>query len=117
MTGNPRPLPPPDEAPFRCVTLRDHDAARILLFGDLDIAATPILAAEIEAMRAAGCRRVVVDLGGLDFIDSTGLRSLLEFDAESRRDGFTLSLVPGSDGVQRIFELTGTRKQLPFVDS
>ena len=117
MPGDHRSMPLPDGAVFHCVISRNGDAARILTLGELDIAAVPTLEAEVEAIRSAGHRHVIIDLSGLDFIDSTGLRSLLECEAEARQDGFALSLVPGPDAVQRIFELTGTRTQLPFVDS
>lgn len=110
-------LPFPDNAPFRCLVSRDGDAGRVVTVGELDIATTPILEAEIEAIRSAGARRLTIDLSGLDFIDSTGLRCLLDCEAEARRDGFALSLAPGPDAVQRVFELTGTRTRLPFVDS
>jgi hypothetical protein len=36
---------------------------------------------------------------------------------ESRQDGFTIALLAGPPAVQRVFELTGTTDQLPFVDA
>jgi anti-anti-sigma factor len=76
----------------------------------------PILATCVAQLRLAGCRHVIFDLSDLAFMDSTGLRFLLECHAESRQDGFTMALVPGPPAVQMLFELTGTRDQLPFVD-
>jgi anti-anti-sigma factor len=60
---------------------------------------------------------LILDLRRLEFIDSTGLRCILEFDAEARQDGCTLALIPGPKPVQRVFELTDTRARLPFIDS
>jgi anti-anti-sigma factor len=57
-----------------------------------------------------------VDLSRLEFIDSTGLRLLLRYDAEARQDGFSFSLTPGPAAVQRIFELSGTFGLLTFTD-
>ena len=59
---------------------------------------------------------MTLDLSRLDFIDSTGLRLILDRDAEARRDGFTLALIPGPPAVERIFELTKTRTHLPFIN-
>jgi anti-anti-sigma regulatory factor len=43
---------------------------------------------------------VVLDLSRLGFIDCTGLRCILELDAEARNDGFSIELVPGPPVVQ-----------------
>ena len=59
---------------------------------------------QMVALRNAGFRRLILDLSCLEFIDSTGLRCILECDAEARRDGS--ALIPGSQAVQRVFELT-----------
>ena len=76
----------------------------------------PLLQAEPAALRHAGGRHLILDLSRLEFIDSTGLRCILECDAEARRDGFTIALIPGPPAVQRVFELTDTRAHLPFID-
>jgi anti-anti-sigma factor len=51
----------------------------------------------------------------LSFMDSTGLRLVLEWHASSQLDGFELGVVPGPRAVQRVFELTGMREHLPFI--
>jgi anti-sigma B factor antagonist len=109
-------MTPPDAEPFRCEISREHDHARVLPVGELDMATTPALKAELDALRTAGVRRLTLDLRSLEFMDSTGLRCILEYDAEARQDGFTLGLIPGPRAVQRVFEVTDTRAYLPFVD-
>ncbi len=61
-----------------------------------------------------GPSRVVVDLGGLAFIDSSGLRVLLLADARARERGYELVLLPGQESVQRVFEMTGALDVLRF---
>ena len=56
------------------------------------------------------------DLGDLAFIDSTGLRFLLECYADSRQDSCTMELLPGPSAVQQVFELTDTRNHLPCIE-
>ena len=80
------------------------------------MATAPILAAQLMELRESGFRRLVIDLGRLDFIDSTGLRLLLAQDAAARQDGFSIAMVPGKPAVQRVFELTKTLDVLPFID-
>jgi anti-anti-sigma factor len=109
---------PPSEPvePFRCDISREHDAARIRPVGDLDLDTAPRLIAGLDALRAEGFRRLILDLRDLSFMDSSGLRCILEYHAEGRRDGFSLALVPGSPRVQRVFELTQTLSRLSFID-
>jgi anti-sigma B factor antagonist len=105
-----------DAAGFRCHVSRERDTASIRTVGDLDLATVPTLAACLARLRTAGCRHVIFDLSDLAFMDSSGLRFILECHAESRQDGFTMALVPGPPAVQMLFKLTGTRDRLPFVD-
>ena len=110
------PTPPSEPSSCRCQSSIADDSPRILAIGELDIAGVPLLDAEITALRAAGFRHLILDLSALEFIDSTGLRSSLNCDAEARRDGLTIALIPGPPAVERIFELTHTRARLPFID-
>ena len=111
-----RPLPTEPAEPFHCDVSREHDAARIRPLGDLDLETAPLLGAVLDELRAEGFRRLILDLSDLDFIDSSGLRCILEYDAEGRRDGFSLALVPGSPTGQRVFELTQALSRLSFID-
>ena len=100
---------------FRCEVSRAADVARLRLEGELDIATTPILEAAIAAQRGNGSRALVLDLTELRFIDSSGLRCILDTDAESRLDGFSIALIQGPPPVHRIFELTNTETHLSFI--
>ena len=108
--------PSSDGEPFECQVVPEREAVRVRPVGALDMATVPVLATELQQLRDAGFRRIVVDLRGLRFMDSSGLRLLLALDAESRRDGFELGLVAGDATVQRVFEVTGTARGLPFVE-
>jgi anti-sigma B factor antagonist len=88
----------------------------LTLGGELDIASVPILHAAIARICKAGSAgRVVLDLSGLIFIDSTGLAEIILTSQLCDRDGFELILVPGPRAVQRLFELTGLIDALPFA--
>jgi len=58
---------------------------------------------------------VVVDLSGLDFIDSTGIRTLLEGMKAAERSNTGFAIRPGKPEVQRIFEVAGLLDALPFA--
>jgi anti-sigma B factor antagonist len=87
----------------------------IRLRGELDLCGAPRLAAAIDdAPIRYSEGGVVVDLGGLEFIDSAGLRVLLAANVASERDGVRLRLRRGPRPVHRLFELTGADSVLPF---
>ena len=92
------------------------DAFVIALYGDLDIASAPELETLLTTAEATSASEIVVDLSGLKFIDSTGIRLLALADARSRQDGNRLSLLRGPAAVQRAFTLCGLDAHLPFAD-
>jgi anti-anti-sigma factor len=105
----------PDREPFRCDVSPERDAARVSAVGALDMATAPLLATTIEELHEAGFKHLILDLSRLDFLDSSGLRLILETDAAARADGFSIELIPGPPAVQRVFEVTGMRDRLPFT--
>ena len=109
--------PASDSTSFACEVVPARDAVHLRPVGALDLATAPTLDAEIARLRDAGFRRIVVDLAKLDFMDSSGLRALLTLNAHASNDGFELGLIRGNPTVQRVFEVTGTTRLLPFTDS
>lgn len=89
---------------------------RLVVCGELDLAVTDRLREAIEAHAAPGTA-VVVDLRGLEFMDSTGLSTLIAAHGAAGRQGWQLAIISGEGPVHRLFELTGTRDVLRFVDS
>jgi len=102
--------------PFTCETAANGDGLCLRPTGELDISTTPMLEARLREARDRGHRRLVVDLRGLEFMDSTGLTLLTRWTLESRRDGFDLSLVAGHERIQRLFDLSGMTPHFTFTD-
>lgn len=90
------------------------DAISVSLSGELDLASAPRMEDCLASIEQQRPRRLVIDLGGLAFIDSTGLRILLLADARARDAGYELVLRPGEPPVQRVFEVTGALDILRF---
>lgn len=57
-----------------------------------------------------------LDLSGLTFMDSTGVRLLVNANTRARTDDCRLTLVRGPAAVQRVMELSGVDELLPFAD-
>jgi anti-sigma B factor antagonist len=98
-------------------TLSSAGDALIALSGELDLSGAPALDQEIEELsRRPGVQRVVLDLRGLDFLDSSGLRVVALAERRLRSGGRGLVLVRGNENVQRVFEITRMDERLDFVD-
>jgi anti-anti-sigma factor len=95
---------------------REGDVHVIAPTGELDLATADELEQELLRVEATDAEAIVVDLAGLRFMDSTGIRVLIAADARSRADSQRLALLRGPDAVQRVFELTGIVDLLPFAD-
>ena len=80
---------------------RTGTTAIVRLVGELDLATAPELTDVLHGLEP-GCQRIILDLTGLEFIDSTGLR--LEF------------VITGAAGaVLRVLRLTGLDVTLPLA--
>ena len=93
---------------------RAGEAHVIELIGELDLDGAPRLEEELRRVESSDADAIVVDLGELQFIDSTGIR-LLVMAAERSQEG-RFSLLRGPQQVHRIFEITDLADRLPFAD-
>ena len=89
-------------------TVADHgDHLRLSLVGDVDFAAHATLADHIRTLIGGG-RSVVVDCAGVTFLDSMGLRALVEGLHAATAEGLGFELADPSGPVLRVLELSGT---------
>lgn len=97
--------------------VRTDSAHVVKLSGELDLATAPHVTDVLGTAEASDAHTVVLDLSRLVFIDSSGLRLIIEADRRLRMNGRQLRLVRGPSQIQRIFEITDTARRLPFIDS
>jgi anti-sigma B factor antagonist len=90
--------------------------AVVSLTGELDIAEVGEVEVVLAAVEGKRPPVLVLDLRGLEFIDSSGLRLVLEADMRARREARRLLVVPGPDAVHRVFLIALLDKRLEFVD-
>lgn len=103
---------------MRYKTEQVEDAASIELHGELDMTATFKVEQELDRLLdREGIEHLVLDLRPLSFIDSTGLRLLLQTEARAREADIELVLVRGSSAIQRVFALAGLADLFPFADA
>jgi anti-anti-sigma factor len=59
-------------------------------------------------------KELVLDLAGLEFMDSTGLSAILRGKALCEASGCVYSVTPAQRPVERVFDATGVRRKLGF---
>jgi anti-anti-sigma factor len=101
---------------FRVDVTREDDAVRVCPVGELDLSTVDQLRARIDEAMAAGAAHVILDLRKTTFCDSAALHLVVEADMNAARNGTRFAIIAGPPAVQRIFEVTGLCRHLPFVD-
>ena len=91
--------------------------AVLKLQGELDLASAPLLEAEVDRPEVASAPNLLLDLRELQFIDSTGLRTLFSAyqGASARGQGFAVT--DGSPQVQRLLVITRMGEHMKIVGS
>jgi anti-sigma B factor antagonist len=95
---------------FSVRTEQHGDAAVVVPTGELDLATTPALEEALQRAFEGGTARVVLDLRELEFIDSSGLRTLLTARRRADDARAEFSLVAGHRGLERTLEIAGVHK-------
>jgi anti-sigma B factor antagonist len=92
---------------------RSGDSYTLTLHGILDLSTSQRLEAAIDAALDSDVDRVVVDLDGLEFVDSTGLATILGVTRRANGNG-RLRMTRGTGEVAQLFRLTALDLVLPF---
>lgn len=94
------------------VATRDEQGGTVVLVaGEIDVYTAPRLREELVALIDGGRHRIVVDMQGVEFLDSTGLGVLV--GALKRVRGYddgALGLVCHDERILKIFRITGLTK-------
>jgi anti-sigma B factor antagonist len=103
---------------FRCErSVAAEGLVALGLSGELDIETVPIFESAMEQVLADAPATVVLVMHRLEFLDSTGLRAILEAHERLRNQGAQLVLTHGRRNVQLTFVLTGLDAHLSFIDT
>jgi anti-anti-sigma factor len=100
-------------APLTLDTQQEGETAVIALTGELDLGGA---AAFERAVALLAEDSIVVDLRGLEFMDSSGLRAIVTAAQRVQGSGRRFALIPGAAQVMRVFDITRMRERLEFVD-
>jgi anti-anti-sigma factor len=85
------------------------------LTGELDMNTVEVLAQQVDRHLASRPSELRLDLGELAFMDSSGLRLLIELYDRSQRESWKLTLVaPRDEAATMVLRATGADDALPF---
>jgi anti-anti-sigma factor len=88
---------------------------RLALNGELDLAAAYDLETALSRLCAGGGGQIELDLRGVTFMDSMGMRSLLTARDMCNEHGSELLVIAG-EGQRKMLEVTGLIEVLPLHD-
>jgi anti-sigma B factor antagonist len=89
----------------------------LAVHGEVDVYTAPRFRERLIELVSAGKHRVVVDLDGVDFLDSTGLGVLVGGLKRLRSNDGDLALVCTQGRILKVFEVTGLTKVFEIYES
>jgi anti-sigma B factor antagonist len=84
---------------------------RVVARGEIDVATAPKLTAALDELIAQGVRLVVLDAADVEFMDSSGLRVIVQSGTKLSESGGRLLIDGMSGAVQRVLEIAGMLEQ------
>jgi anti-sigma B factor antagonist len=111
-----QPMPEVTMADFKVGTEQRSGELVIRFSGELDLAAFDEADELLTTAQSDGYSAVRIDLRGLEFIDSSGIRLLLRAHRRAEERGDSFCIVRGNKRIQQVFALTDLDGRLPFCD-
>jgi anti-sigma B factor antagonist len=100
------------------VSSRFHDDHTIVtICGEIDLYTAPRLHSELARLLAEGLpARIVIDMSGVEFCDSTGMNVLLSCLRRARERGGDLEIAAPKPAVRKILQVTGLDSVFTLVE-
>jgi anti-sigma B factor antagonist len=86
----------------------------VTVHGEIDVATSPTLRERLIGLVNDGSAQLVLDLEAVDFLDSTGLGTIVSVLKRARTHCGDLRLVCTEARIRRLFEITGLDKAVPL---
>lgn len=101
----------------RLITTEDGDAVLAELEGEVDLSNAEEFVRRLKEAVPPGAWGIAVDLSKGEYIDSAGIRGLLEVQRHlSQRRQLLTVVVPSTSPLRSVLELTGLRDAIPLHD-
>jgi len=89
----------------------------VSLNGEFDIESSQTLKGEVRKNLTSGNPNIVIDLTKVNYVDSSGLGTLIALQKDARFNGGSLSIVGASEQIKRVMKMTNLDKLFDFYTS
>ncbi len=96
---------------------RSNGAAVLVVTGELDLGSAGMLDDALSSAAEASVKVVIIDMRELEFIDSTGISTLVRAHRAAERAGTLFAVAGAKPQVRRLLSLTGLTEMLTIIDS
>lgn len=101
---------------FEMTERQEDDATVLVLTGELDYGTVGQVQQRLAELRE-GVRPALLDLDGLTFMDSTGIRLVLKACEDAERSDWSFRVTRGSQRVRHVLEAAQVIDRLPYDDA
>ncbi|MFC1807011.1 STAS domain-containing protein [Candidatus Omnitrophota bacterium] len=95
----------------------DNDIITYNINGDIDINSSPDIRKTLEKSISQKAQKIVINLSGVSYIDSSGLATLVEMLKKTKGYGGRLRLSSLAAKVKSLFEITKLEKLFEIYDT
>jgi len=98
-------------------TIRENNAEEILiaLGGELDTQAAQSFATDMQPVMAEAEKHITIDFSQLEYISSTGMRTLLLLQKTAEAKGGKVTITGMSEDIRQIFQMTGFDQMIEIL--
>ncbi len=93
---------------------QDGEITVLILSGDIDLNHSPKLRTVLQKLVEKKCKALLIDFTSVNYIDSSGLATLVEYFQGSRDYSGKITLAQLNDRVKSVFELVRLSEIFPI---
>ncbi|HVU60378.1 MAG TPA: STAS domain-containing protein [Mycobacteriales bacterium] len=93
--------------PISCKVEQLPTATVVHVYGEVDVAGAPVLREALISVLAEPCSHLIVDLSGVDFLDSTGIGVIVAAHTRALAQNGRFSAVVTTTAVRKVLQITG----------
>jgi anti-sigma B factor antagonist len=101
---------------LKVTTWSQGDHTVLSVTGEIDLYTAPKLQSELSSALNANPARLIVDMSGVEFCDSTGINVLLAAHRNARERGGELQLAGPGSATRKVLQVTGLETVFTVLD-
>jgi anti-sigma B factor antagonist len=102
---------------LKLTTRTEPGATVVAAEGEIDLHTAPLLRDKLGELERSGALNIVVDLGGVDFLDSSALGTLVGANKDLSAAGGSLKVVCAHPNILKVFQITRLSEVIPVFET